>query len=157
MGHVIGLGHSADGVMDENLAPGQRATPDLWYGAAEHVDGVQSVQPVQPVQPVRSVAPAAQQAAMAAVQPVAMPFELPASSVPAAQTSAAPTIDWRTMPAAAAATGQTPERSGGNATTPWQTRFVNHLGASAEKLNPNAALRLQLPAASDVTPRVTRL
>jgi hypothetical protein len=117
------------------------------------------VQPVQPVQPVRSVAPAAQQAAMAAVQPVAMPFELPASSVPAVQTSAAPTIDWRTMPAAAAAaaTGQTPERSGVNATTTWQTRFVNHLGASAEKLNPNAALRLQLPAASDVTPRVTRL
>ena len=34
MGHAIGLGHSAGGVMDEHLGLGQRATPDIWYRAA---------------------------------------------------------------------------------------------------------------------------
>ena len=32
----------------------------------------------------------------------------------------------------------------------WQDRFVNHLGASAERADPNASLRLHL----DVTPRL---
>ena len=39
----------------------------------------------------------------------------------------------------------------------WQQRFVNHLGASAERLQPNAALRLHLPVASEVAAKVSSL
>jgi hypothetical protein len=33
----------------------------------------------------------------------------------------------------------------------WQQRFVNHLGATPERLNPNAALKIHLPAAPQLT------
>jgi hypothetical protein len=36
-------------------------------------------------------------------------------------------------------------------TASWQSRFVNHLGATPERMNPNAKLRLHV----EVTPRVT--
>jgi hypothetical protein len=36
----------------------------------------------------------------------------------------------------------------------WQDRFVNHLGATPERMNPNAALRLHLAAENEVTPKL---
>ena len=39
----------------------------------------------------------------------------------------------------------------------WQQRFVNHLGANAERLQPNASLRLHLPVASEVGAKLSRL
>lgn len=37
----------------------------------------------------------------------------------------------------------------------WQQRFVNHLGASAERLQPNAGLRLHLPVTSGAVAKVS--
>jgi hypothetical protein len=39
----------------------------------------------------------------------------------------------------------------------WQQRFVNDLGASAERLQPNAGLRLHLPVAQEVSAKLSRL
>jgi hypothetical protein len=33
----------------------------------------------------------------------------------------------------------------------WQQRFVNHLGATPERLNPNAGLKVHLPIVSRLT------
>ena len=36
----------------------------------------------------------------------------------------------------------------------WRQRFVNHMGASREAVDPNAALRLHIPVASQAAPRM---
>ncbi|MEO7852301.1 MAG: hypothetical protein ABIR94_08610 [Rubrivivax sp.] len=43
------------------------------------------------------------------------------------------------------------------ASAPWQTRFVNHLGATPDRVNPNAALRLQVDAVPRVTPTLASM
>jgi Ca2+-binding RTX toxin-like protein len=62
-------------------------------------------------------------------------------------------IDWG--PAPASATTTRPPANAPSAARPstpaWQTRFVNHLGASAERMNPNAALRLHVNLVPPVT------
>ena len=66
--------------------------------------------------------------------------------------TAAPLIDWGRAPLAAAAESRGARSAVDRVreAAPWQARFVNHLGATAEQLNPNAKLRVQV----DVTPRV---
>jgi hypothetical protein len=39
----------------------------------------------------------------------------------------------------------------------WQQRFVNELGASAERLQPNAGLRLHLPVTEEVSVKQSRM
>jgi hypothetical protein len=117
MGHAMGLGHSASGVMSEQLQAGQRATPDVW-GAG--LPGT------------------AQEPALAT----------PAFDAPHVE------IDWSSAWAPAPQQSRAPQASAkavvGDA---WQQRFVNHLGATPDKLNPNAKLRIMLP----VAPRISNL
>jgi Ca2+-binding RTX toxin-like protein len=70
-------------------------------------------------------------------------------------------IDW-TATASATGTGATVASlplpgMAEPAAAAWQQRFVNHLGASAEQLQPNAALRLHLPVSAELTTRLTQL
>jgi hypothetical protein len=66
--------------------------------------------------------------------------------------ASAPWIDWGRAPLAGAADTRSvksaADRPRGPA--PWQSRFVNHLGATPEQMNPNATMRLRV----DVTPRI---
>ena len=58
-------------------------------------------------------------------------------------------IDWAAAPAAA---GKRPLAAlGAQRPDDWQLRFVNQLGASSQRLNPNSALQVKLPAASRVS------
>ena len=63
-------------------------------------------------------------------------------------SSEAVRIDWagtqRVAPSRSAAAAAA---KAGN----WQDRFVNHLGSTSERMNPNAALRLHLPTGSSLT------
>jgi hypothetical protein len=66
------------------------------------------------------------------------------------------TIDWTAAPRPAA---DGPARSAAPlvAAKAWQQRFVNQLGASAERAQPNASLRLHLPVAGELTAKMSRL
>ncbi|MBC7730040.1 MAG: hypothetical protein H7242_21025, partial [Microbacteriaceae bacterium] len=113
MGHVLGLAHATDGVMNDSLAAGHRsaASGDL---------------------PQVAPRPASLAAVVAADDAGAQPFR----------------IDWsksalhETVGLATAARAKTIN---------WQDRFVSHLGASPQRFNPNASLRLHL----DVAPRAS--
>ena len=106
--------------MDEHLGVGQRATPDIWYRAAGSST------------PALAPAPASR------------------ASVDAADEGpgrAKPAIDWSIKPVAA---GATAARNGATVAAPvanWQGRFVNHLGATSDRLNPNANWRVSVPVA----------
>jgi hypothetical protein len=68
-----------------------------------------------------------------------------ATSVPAAPAAAATLpgqASWAPVPVTAQA---------------WQQRFVNELGVSAERQQPNAGLRLHLPVAQEVSTKLSRL
>jgi hypothetical protein len=119
--------------MDEHLAAGQRATPDAWYRAA-------------------------------APQPAASPFAPAVLAAPAVGLTAAPSdalgqvpvIDWTLPRAQGNARNGNGNGNGSNHALPaapaaWQSRFVNHLGASAEKLNPNAGLQVRVPATTGLS------
>ena len=123
MGHAIGFGHSAGGVMDEARLPGQRATPERWLDAV-----VAAALPTSP-QPGNAWLGAADITAAAAITPVVIDWSVAATSPGTA----------RTLPASAA-----PASS-------WQQRFVNQLGATPERLHPNAGLRVHLPIASPLS------
>jgi hypothetical protein len=126
MGHAIGLGHVDGGVMDEDLLAGQRATPDLWWDAA--ADALQ--------------------------RPLAWGLD---EAGPVIAAPAAARIDWR-VPTAAATAPQTQVRSSvavAAASSNWQERFVNQLGATPERANPNASLKVQLPVAAKATVDLT--
>ena len=60
-------------------------------------------------------------------------------------------IDWRLPQTTQVRPVATAQSAG------WQDRFVNHLGAPPERLNPNAALRLHLPSGSSLTPKLSAL
>jgi hypothetical protein len=128
LGHAMGFGHSAGGVMDEQRLPGQRALPDGWFGVAPSV-------------------PLPTWAAQAGTTPAAPDLRLP--DVTAAQ------IDWKVKPSPPAAVQRSPAAAdaAGRATDRWQQRFVNHLGAPSDRLHVNAGLKVQLP----VAPIVSRL
>ncbi|MBK6788046.1 MAG: hypothetical protein IPJ42_07015 [Betaproteobacteria bacterium] len=131
LGHVLGRGHGDDGVMGEQLQPGRRATPEIW--------GDSSVATQEP----KSHRHQAQTL-----------LSLPGF-----------VIDWSgaaatTGPAAGPAAGMQAARPGVPAPVvaqAWQQRFVNDLGASAERLQPNAGLRLHLPVAQEVSAKLSRL
>jgi hypothetical protein len=127
MGHAIGFGHSEGGVMDDDRLPGERALPDAWFGLTVPV-----------VASGRT-----------------LPFAAPAARfVDRAQAAATAPLDW-TVPAPAASVSRSPAASTAleRATDHWQQRFVNHLGATPERLNPNAGLKVHLP----IAPRLTKL
>ena len=65
--------------------------------------------------------------------------------VPADATLPGVQIDWQGSPSTPVAAAKTPAGSG------WQDRFVNHLGASAQRLNPNAGLRVSVALAPELT------
>jgi len=123
LGHAMGFAHSETGVMAEGLQPGERATPDRWLTAS---------------------------AAIAASGYFDSTVVTGGGFTPV--TSAAPLIDWGK--AAVLAAGAQRAGSGGAEreamAASWQSRFVNHLGATPERMNPNAKLRLHV----EVTPRV---
>ena len=101
--------------------------------------------PGQRVMPDRWFAPQTAAVALAAV------LEFGTASV------AVPQIDWGVRaakpevprPLVASPTAQR------SASSEWQTRFVNHLGATPDRLSPNAALRLHVDARVRVTPSVS--
>jgi hypothetical protein len=123
LGHAIGFEHSETGVMAEGLLPGQRALPDRWLGTSS-----------------------------------GMPLEAPLFGVEASSagsapvTATAPLIDWGRAPVAAAADprGVRSVADRLREPAPWQARFVNHLAATPEQMNPNATLRLRV----ELSPRV---
>jgi hypothetical protein len=84
MGHAIGLGHADGGVMDEQLRPGARATPERWHAAAaaQSVAGASAMD--APATILWSPVSFGEGASAAAV-------EVPSAARPAAHTSA----DWR--------------------------------------------------------------
>ena len=126
MGHAMGLDHVAGGVMDEDLSPGQRVTPN------------------QPPLPAASGADAGSD--LFAAENVA------AGASAAGPLSASPhtQIDWA-VPLAVLNTAAGIEQQTDGAS--WQDRFVNHLGATPELLNPNASLRLHVSALPALAPR----
>jgi hypothetical protein len=87
----------------------------------------------------------------------------PTGTMSALSMESAPTIDW-TMPtsttskiASASTTGTTTTSSTTTRSTSWQTRFVNNLAVSPDKLHPNAALTVRVPVSSSVSPNLSRL
>ncbi|HYC45994.1 MAG TPA: hypothetical protein VED01_10995 [Burkholderiales bacterium] len=118
MGHAIGLGHSDSGVMEEQLLAGQRATPDLWYRTAATESGAER-------------------------QRAGLEFDMPPAAPPAIDWNAAPVRELRPAAVAAALAPEVPAIKA----DAWQTRFVNHLGATPERLQANAGLKLHLPVA----------
>ena len=76
----------------------------------------------------------------------------PASEYGVATGPALAAIDWSQRPSATS-TGRSPSADAAlqRANDRWQQRFVNHLGATAERLNPNAGLKVHLPIAARVS------
>ena len=106
-----------------------------------HGGGVMSEQLLagQRATPERSLAlPGFNFDAVAQPRAAAMPAELPA-------------IDW------ALEDGLLRKRQTPAVSAAWQERFVNQLGLSAERVNPNAALQLRLPSASGLAAKLVRL
>jgi hypothetical protein len=135
MGHAMGLGHSDSGVMQEQLLPGQRSTPEIW--GHESVLAVSRPESgrldllnlvLQQLDRTGSV----QQGVMAPIR----------ASV-AGVGVALPTIEWRGMFGGGQADG------GGSrnapAWSPWTEDFANHLGKSKAEREPNAGFRLAVP------------
>jgi Matrixin len=124
LGHAAGLAHDGDvAAMGETLAAGQR----LLLSTATASDG--------------KTWPAAHKAGSGTTMPMA------------ADSPAAVRIDWTLPePLASTATAAAAVPSQVRAAD-WQQRFVNHLGATPDKLNPNASLRITV----DVSPRLSRL
>ena len=150
LGHAMGLGHGDGGVMTAELLPGQRATPELWNRAAPET-APRVIVPTPPTALTQPMILSAEPlAALASIAPVA---------------AAAPvTIDWSVRPRGDKAPAEaraefqpTLSAAATSAAKDWQRRFVNHLGVSAERAQPNAALRLHLPAASTAAPRASLL
>jgi hypothetical protein len=131
MGHAMGLGHSETGLMSGTLQSGQRISPSLSPGVPTRGRSNGQVE-------------------------IDWTVSLAGDDSALTRNSAVPSIDWsptaardskRSAPADRAA--QNPPIKG----DAWQARFVNHLGATPERLNPNASLRLHAP----IAPRVTSI
>ena len=131
MGHVIGLGHSDSGVMAAELQAGERTTPEMWGRRVA-------------AEPPRA-------AGHGAPSPIRIDWAAGAPDPDA--PVAAVRDDRRPQAAAAKAVASKPADAAVN----WQQRFVSHLGASAERMQPNAALRLHLPTVAGTSPRLGRL
>ena len=153
MGHAIGFGHSAGGVMDENRLPGQRALPDAWF---RETAPTEETTPLQK-NALNLIAPSQKRSSIQVDSTLAArQFLWARDTLEGSLVNRAPTtvpIDW-TLP--------TTQVTGRNALTDatslappmhWQQRFVNHLGATPEQLNPNAAFKVYLPTAPRLTAR----
>jgi len=127
MGHAIGLGHGEGGVMAGQVRAGERATAELSGHRTVGDVGGQTGEVV----------------AEASLPRITIDWSTKVAG-PTGRVDLAPTsIPAPTLP-----------RAAGGA---WQQRFVNELGASAERLQPNVGLRLHLPVAAELSPRVSRL
>jgi hypothetical protein len=172
MGHAMGLGHADGGVMASDILPGQRATPEIWGRTPDAVSSPapQAFTPVLPdVLPLAATESfsVVSRASSATIAPTTAPA---IESLPVLDPGvvlpipAAVLIDWSLAPSdrgiaddrEAVQPSPVPHK-GVDATATWQQRFVNHLGASMDRLKPNAALRVQLPTAADVSARLTKL
>ena len=90
----------------------------------------------------------------ASVSPTVVVNALPAAALTVFDRVAPPpAIDWSKRPLAAAMLRSVATAEPATAPSNWQARFVNHLGATPERVNPNAALRLQMP----LTPKLSAL
>jgi hypothetical protein len=80
---------------------------------------------------------------------------LPLVTAPSTQrvtTQTTVAIDWTISAVDAADDGYLEDDAGLDATSDaWQERFVNHLAATPEQLNPNAALQVYLPVAHQLS------
>jgi len=132
MGHAIGLGHSSGGVMDEQLSTGERATPEIWYAAA-----------TTQAPEARSVSLAASVSPSSPLPP-SMAGGAPSSPSVADGSPAAPFIDWSLPPS----TQTWRSKAADPFSVDWRQRFVNHLGATPERMHPNAGLHVQVPVAT---------
>jgi hypothetical protein len=131
LGHLAGLEHDGRGVMDDELRPGQRVTPDL-----SDLDLGGMTSPDDAV-PLRAGA---------------------AAAVPGF------TIEWGFVAGSSRfdrdrgnGADRQPADWSAKQAIPWQERFVNHLCATADRINPNATLRLALPVASSAVQRLSSL
>jgi hypothetical protein len=134
MGHAMGLGHADGGVMAEALLPGQRSTPERWDRLAPEANSVQGNFSAQ----ARALA--------AATSPMVIDW---GPLVPVPALAAGPDQAASALPKRAAAAA--------NVGANWQERVVNGLGARADRLQPNAKLRLHLPVAPEAAKPVSRL
>jgi Ca2+-binding RTX toxin-like protein len=165
MGHAMGLGHSDSGVMAYELLAGQRATPDIWNRAqtlTASPDGLASTVAGEPVGPVQagSAGTNSDLPASAAAAPEARGRTTATASGPQTLSGTSLAIDWSVLPRDAEADTHAPiptQPKAAEAIATWQQRFVNHLGLSADRIKPNAALRVNLPAAAEVSSRLTKL
>ena len=174
MGHAIGLGHSDSGVMAAELQAGERTTPEMWGQRAATDQAPTTSHGITP--PVRldrtdsGTAAAALPRADERTVPQTEDRRAAIEQALAMTSGALPVqIDWTT--GLRMATSQPgPDEASPKAVVPkitvpkaadttasWQRRFVNHLGASVETMQPNAALRLHLPAAAEGVHRLGRL
>lgn len=124
MGHALGLGHVDGGVMAEKLLPGLRVAPEMGS----------------------STAGAATASPMMADHAIAF---APSHAAAPRQASPSTCIDWTAPPTLSKASGHVTQRP---EAASWQDRFVNHLGATPERLNPNATLRLHVSAHRELAP-----
>jgi hypothetical protein len=123
LGHALGLEHAGDGVMHERLEAGERVLPAM-----------------APVTSLAS-APAASGAMLAYLAAGAM--RAPNATVPAS----APVIDW-SAGAPGAQLGLQSPRGAERDRPAWVDDFVSNAGRNEAERNPNAKLRLSLPAAA---------
>jgi Ca2+-binding RTX toxin-like protein len=136
LGHAAGLEHADEGLMAEQLNPGQRT---LLAAGPSH--GTIDL-------PVTGVAGLSSLMA----PPAAALSRLPGEKLSTvAQRVSPPLIDWSGRMAfpANGATGLSAARS-------WVADFVNHLASTASERNPNAALRLQIEAPSQPSAKPSR-
>ena len=119
MGHALGLEHGDGGVMEESLGAGRRAMPDLAHRG--------------PTDATKALAPGVGHLSGSAV-------------AGAAAVGPKVSIDWgaRPDPEVRRTSSRSPERR-----ADWRARFVNHLGASEEQLNPNSGLKITIAADGD--------
>jgi hypothetical protein len=135
----MGLSHGAGGVMEAELEPGQRSTPERWGRVAE--DGCADDR--------QAARPAARQDGGTAIPSFSIDWgRHTVSAARGAEVEAdsgSPRVAEMRLPSKAAETASA-----------WQQRFVNHLGASNERISATG-LRIQLQASVDVAPRLSRL
>ncbi|MBK7953152.1 MAG: hypothetical protein IPK02_03725 [Candidatus Accumulibacter sp.] len=136
LGHAAGLEHADEGLMAEQLNPGQRT---LLAAGPSH--GTIDL-------PVTGVAGLSSLMA----PPAAALSRLPGEKLSTvAQRVSPPLIDWSGRMAfpANGATGLSAARS-------WVADFVNHLASTASERNPNVVLRLQIEAPSQPSAKPSR-
>jgi hypothetical protein len=126
LGHALGLEHAEAGVMDETLAAGVRVAPATGYGATT------------PVATGQGLVPEAMLAALESALTWPRPADIPAT---------APVIDWsaRVKPLPLELATASPFA---RPNPDWLADFVINAGQTESQRDPNAKIRLTVPAAA---------